>query len=837
VDGKQLERTLEYTTGKEFRQHKTYSIHPIYAEGVFHPKILLLTGAKHGLLIIGSGNISSSGMSCNDEVWGAFHLDNIENENAPLFGLLWRYLSQFTSSLKGFNNQKIEWIRKYSPWVNEIADYHTANAVDIRGLGITVVLLSNFENKSIFQRITEQLPTNGKPEAITIISPYYDKGGSLVTELYNHFNPKLIHCLVDENDGLLPTDIPRNLKGKVIFHKWSDCKRDFNAVDNRLHAKLFHFQYSRGVEYLLIGSANATIAAWGGKNRDPINTEAALLINRISDSNYLNELEIKIPNTKGLEIDDLPNTGRSPEENVGYSPKKIRIEYAELEGTKLTMFCTGQISKPVNIVVLSEDSEITETILIEGDMEEVAVQCNYPDDLFKIHIEDSNGSRISNYCLVHRIEYQVKCNPDPEQEKLNSLLDAENYTDNEGLSDLVAYVDYDWADENEDASVSRLASTKQIRAVPEAEAKKYEVLSADKFNTVSQEVLLKQSGELSSASLRIAEFLNMIGHSLKFTSNEHYEESEELRLFQDENQRGEGGESYKRKRAKPSAIKEIRSIKNFLKKLSNQLTKQLEKLWRSKSLSATPDRKLTIKNLSNILIALSLLHLYFGKKYTEEENGQLKEYLAEGDLYSDGVKVNVVELLGKFSLLATAGFKDYGYELLNNKIIELRNQFLYKATFTILNLSWSQKELDYRDNLLLNIFHFVPFNSRIIATDLFAKNLRQELSKLESSAKRISRAYESNKGDLFRDLIPSFSKWHSKFEKDRTRTTIEIAQLGVGDIIFNSKLGFNSIQKKSLNGSTNRLTLKRPGYEWKSEMNDYLLEDVTFGSKCIQFKR
>ena len=84
ADGKFLETAQENTTGKEFKHNKTYSFQPIYATGVFHPKIMLLVGKSHGLLIIGSGNITSSGISTNDEIWGAFHLNNIDNENAPL---------------------------------------------------------------------------------------------------------------------------------------------------------------------------------------------------------------------------------------------------------------------------------------------------------------------------------------------------------------------------------------------------------------------------------------------------------------------------------------------------------------------------------------------------------------------------------------------------------------------------------------------------------------------------------------------------------------------------------------------------------------------------------
>ena len=52
ADGYYLEKAQEATTGKEFQHNKTYNFQPIYERGVFHPKIMLLTGVKHGLLII-----------------------------------------------------------------------------------------------------------------------------------------------------------------------------------------------------------------------------------------------------------------------------------------------------------------------------------------------------------------------------------------------------------------------------------------------------------------------------------------------------------------------------------------------------------------------------------------------------------------------------------------------------------------------------------------------------------------------------------------------------------------------------------------------------------------
>lgn len=842
TDGKLLEETLEHTTGKEFKQHKTYSIHPIYSTGVFHPKILLLTGVKHGLLIIGSGNLTSSGISSNDEIWGAFHLDTTENENAPLFGKIWHYLLQFTEQVKGFNIQKIDWIKIYSPWIAEVAAL-AENEVKLVNHKSTVYFVNSKPKESIFQQIVKQVPSNNKLVTITIVSPFFDKDGGLLNELIAHFKPKYFNCLVDEVDGILPTEIKRSLKDKISFFKWSDCKNDSNDDFNRLHAKLFHFEFSNGLEYLLLGSANATQAAWGSKNEKSINEEAEILLKRESESNYLIELGIKIPKTKEIDITGFPESKRKNTESSDRKSRKVKITYAQLEGSKITAFVLGEIPKGASAIILSKDTELVESHFLDNDDEEIEITCQYPEDAFKIFIEDSKGKRVSNFALIHQVEFQAKCNPDPEQEKLNSLLDAENYVDNEGLSELVAFVDYNWADEDDDPTLSNASGFgSKGKNQTQPSQKKYEVLSPKEFNKISQEVILKQTGELNSTNVKIAEFLHIIGHNLAEGIKEQFEESEELKLLEDREQRGEGSESYKRKRTIPSAAKEIRSITQYFKKLNDQLSNQLEKLMEAKSLTAAPDRKLTIKNLSNIMIALSLVHLYYGKKYYEEDGGQYgKNYLEEGDIYADvgSVKSFMIEVVGRFLLLSTAGFKTYDYDLLNNKVSDLRNNLFHKCVFLILNLSWNNKEIDYRDNLLLNALYFLLPNQKVVLGQVFRKNLQRELSKLESSAKRIGRSYDSNKHDFFGNIIPTYIDWFSLFEdkEERDRVILDTTHLSSSAVIFNSKVGFNVVQKYSKSGQLNSLVLKRAGFEWSDENEEYLLENIAFPSKCIIYKK
>ena len=286
ADGHYLEMAQEATTGREFKHNKTYNFHPIYETGVFHPKIILLTGVRHGLLIIGSGNITSSGLSTNDEIWGAFHLDNIGNENAPLFGAAWEYLKPFLDKSLGFIPQKIEWMKKHSPWLSDLPV--TSDWIKLRSLGLEVKFLANSNGNSIFSQLSANIPSSDV-DKLTIISPYFDKSGAQVKQLISLYSPQQTSCLVDINSGTVPSELDD--ENRIDFYDWAECRDDYDNTFNRLHAKLFHF-VGDSTEYLLLGSPNATIAALGLGSSNAANAEAAILLRRnTTGSSLLDDLK------------------------------------------------------------------------------------------------------------------------------------------------------------------------------------------------------------------------------------------------------------------------------------------------------------------------------------------------------------------------------------------------------------------------------------------------------------------------------------------------------------------------------------------------------------------
>ena len=103
----------------------------------------------------------------------------------------------------GFIPQKIEWMKKHSPWLSELPV--SSDWIKIDSLGLEIKFLGNTEDNSIFNQLTNNISSSGIEE-LTIISPYYDKSGAQLKQLINHFNPKKTSCLVDLNSGTVPSE-------------------------------------------------------------------------------------------------------------------------------------------------------------------------------------------------------------------------------------------------------------------------------------------------------------------------------------------------------------------------------------------------------------------------------------------------------------------------------------------------------------------------------------------------------------------------------------------------------------------------------------------------------
>ena len=106
VDKKELASSVEMAGPKSFAGHHAYSLIDVASKGVFHPKIMLLIGKSEGMLVVGSGNLTGSGLSSNDEIWSAFHFKDVAHPHAVLFAQAWSYISRWFSNARGVHQKK-----------------------------------------------------------------------------------------------------------------------------------------------------------------------------------------------------------------------------------------------------------------------------------------------------------------------------------------------------------------------------------------------------------------------------------------------------------------------------------------------------------------------------------------------------------------------------------------------------------------------------------------------------------------------------------------------------------------------------------------------------------
>jgi hypothetical protein len=837
ADGHILEQAQELTTGREFYYNKAYNFLPVYEKGVFHPKILLLTGLKHGLLIIGSGNITSSGLSTNDEIWGAFHLDNIENENASIFKSVWDYLQKYASINYGFLQQKIDWIRKYSPWLETLLS--EKGPVNLPSINQKVHFVANLDNLSIYKQLIKLVPKENL-KSITVISPYYDKSGQFIQQLYDDFQPSEMNCIIDSQYGVLPTELDMNYKQIISFFNWGDCLEKYEDSVNRLHAKIIHFVYSNESEYMLLGSANASMAAMGGYRKLAKNAEASLLVFRNQKSNWLEDLKINLPDKK-LDISSFNQVNGFSDSSSTRNNYRNRILYAELKGYDLTCYLKESNTDDVWIVVIARSGEVQKKILANPNDNKITCRLAELENVFKLFLEDTNGKRCSNYIIIHRFEALLRCNPDPTQEKLDTLLEND-FPDDEGFTSLLEYVDYDWADD--ESNSNNTLKHKIVRASTNSEypnqENKYERLNAEEFNKISEEVIAHQSGLFTNANVKIADFLNVV-ISGEVQKSSDFSESDEQKIFEDADQIGEGEEIKSHVVKKINANKEKRAILLYYQKLEKIYTDKLDNFFTSKALTENPKELITIKTLSKALIALQILSIYHGKKFCQiseaDESHLIEEYYINFGKITDGndtVKGFLMNVLGKFLLLATGGFKNYEYGILNQKLKSYRIQLFEKALFLCLNNDWrNEEEKNYLKLLLLNLHYFV-LPCDIIGENYFTQ-LKANVAIFRKKSKFVSSAFADNLMTYENNFLPGFLQWYNLFSNKIKRNQYLVKStndLMQETIIFSSRIGFNKVLKIT-KGIFPSLDLIRDGYP--SNGVDYELFNFSYGLNCIVY--
>jgi len=770
------------------------------------------------------------------EIWGAFHFDATDPKYTQLFSNSWSFFEKVSRNVKGFAKEKIRWIKEYTPWIETLPSPNPTSFETLDD-STQIAFLNNNSESNIFHQLTEFVPFNRVKE-LTIVAPYFDSKGKII-ELFKKSLPKAtINVLVDDKNGILPFGLDPKIAGQIIFYHWKDCfsNKDDDKDYSRLHAKLFNFSLNDNSQLCLLGSANASVAALGTENVSAINEEVSILLNS-STQDYLKDLGIKINPKKSQNLNDFEkglDESAIFENSIAF---KYNIEAIDKEGSVLNVYVDNSLKDDAEIDIFNNWGELIYSgKLIEKNNHYFI---KIPPDLFNPMygcLKDSKTDEIiSNKQIIQDIYVLAKTNPDPQKQILDVLFSSIEQGDELLFSKLIDCISTD--DFNaENKSFSNKVSSKKTDEEKDDIEIKGKVLNYDEFKDVSYDSLQHQYYVLNSSSNRVADFLSSL------SSNKSKEEvasdeldDEELDLQVDDTQGRE--DQPELKSVSRSEFKSEKSrILRFFERYNDYLEREVDKLIKKSNQNVDEEGKVSITELSNFVIALYIAIYYTDNKrqYSIDEETYHEVIIKPfGFDYYDNLPAINADLIGKFLLLCTRGFKTYDSDYLNERIDKLRREAFYHCIFCLAQAKWSNSELIYKNLLLINAIYFLPKDSeQLINLNDFTEemNMRQKLSANEN-LNLIS--------DIKTQIDHILPKYYSFVDNMKLcaneRKTVLSKKLMTETVIFTSRFGFCMIKYKTTQDDGAILTLSRPGFPWIDKEEEYLLEEKRLYKRNIVF--
>lgn len=398
---------------------------PAHTNRLFHPKVILLVGKKAASTIIGSGNLTYSGMGGNDEIWGAFHAIEGELKNAEIIKQSWKLISQNLPELTGFGKKlTTEWILNYSQCFREILE-NTTSPINPPYFK----LLTNEPNESIWKAIFVRLEGE-KVISANVISPYFDSQASILKRIKNELDPVIFNVVFDDH-GLLP-DRLQYLKG-IKFYSWQSIESETST----LHAKIFSFKLKSGRILNVIGSANATPSGVGIKKQ--LNNVEAVVMFESSEENFSDIFGYDLSDFDSVDYESLPQsetTISEPEAKLN-SFDKPYIIYSEINGQNLFICFNKELVHPLNIEIGGNDGKlIIERIDNIGDrIVEIDLSSNKSKKGVKVSKIKIVGQ--SHWVVVHSARVLRGSSPDPTFERFDQALASIEIGDNNYLINIL----------------------------------------------------------------------------------------------------------------------------------------------------------------------------------------------------------------------------------------------------------------------------------------------------------------------------------------------------------------------------------------------------------------
>ncbi|MEE5127953.1 hypothetical protein V2J80_22865 [Pseudomonas alliivorans] len=242
-----------------------YTLLPIGVNGAFHPKICLLLGAKKASILVGSHNLTLSGLGFNREITNWIEVGGVKDgEGAAILRSLWQMLRQWINLEHGKVPAPIlESALAINRFVTPLISTSMSPVITPALLGQGAGSPSLIDQVAAF--VTEPV------RRIALLGAFFDSRLLLVRQMKDRWPEAQVVVGIDpetvQHPGVYDVEGVRHVDARAL---WSHQA-------GYLHAKVFYFECDHAAgDVFVSGSANPSRPAWMSGERDG-NVEAVLL--------------------------------------------------------------------------------------------------------------------------------------------------------------------------------------------------------------------------------------------------------------------------------------------------------------------------------------------------------------------------------------------------------------------------------------------------------------------------------------------------------------------------------------------------------------------------------
>jgi hypothetical protein len=219
--------------------NRRYLVRSVPANGAFHPKTYFFANDREGALLVGSGNLTLSGLEGGREVFALFH-----GQTSADLGALRAWRDWMQRRVEQLNDPAV--IARWADLLERTAGWLSGSATGS-------ALITNDSESMLAQFVAR---VGAGVDELVVTAPFYDDGGQALADLVRQLRPQAVTLYVGHRTSAPGTKLQELLRALDVGVR-------LYAVEPRqyVHAKLV-IGIRGDQAWVLSGSANLTRAAF-----------------------------------------------------------------------------------------------------------------------------------------------------------------------------------------------------------------------------------------------------------------------------------------------------------------------------------------------------------------------------------------------------------------------------------------------------------------------------------------------------------------------------------------------------------------------------------------------